>query len=127
MQNKFAYEYAVIRLVPRVEREEFINIGVILFCKRKKFLNMKFLLDERRMRSLCEDVDIQLVYEYLRAWEKVCVGGKVGGKIGEQDRAFRFRWLTAYRSTILQTSRVHPGLCSQPALMLEDLFEMYVL
>ena len=63
----------------------------------------------------------------MEAWSQVCKGGRVGGKIGEEDRGFRFRWLTAYRSTIIQSSRVHPGLCTQPEQVLEELFELYVL
>lgn len=127
MQNRVSYEYAVIRLVPKVEREEFINIGVILFCKRKKFLEMKYILDEKRIAAFSTALDLSLIQAYLTAWEKVCAGGRIGGKIGEQDRAFRFRWLTAYRSTILQSSRVHPGVCSQPECILEELMALYVL
>lgn len=127
MQNRFPYEYAVIRVVPKVEREEFINVGVIIFCKRKKFLDMKYQVDEERLIGFSKKIDVNLIKEYLTAWEKVCKGGRIGGKIGEEDKAFRFRWLTAYRSTIIQSSRVHPGLCSQPEQVLEELFELYVL
>ncbi|MGB0864711.1 MAG: DUF3037 domain-containing protein, partial [Saprospiraceae bacterium] len=110
MQNRFSYEYAVIRVVPKVEREEFINIGVIIFCKRKKYLHLKYTIDEKKLQSFSQSIDIQLINEYLKAWENVCKGGRVGGKIGEEERSFRFRWLTAYRSTIIQSSRIHPGL-----------------
>lgn len=127
MQNKFSYEYAVIRVVPKVEREEFINVGVIVFCKRKKFLEMKYAIDEQKLSAFSTNIDINLVKKYLDAWDKVCKGGRIGGKIGEEDRGFRFRWLTAYRSTIIQSSRIHPGLCSQPDQVLEELFELFVL
>jgi len=127
MQNKHSYEYAVIRVVPKVEREEFINIGVIMFCKRKKYLGIKYTIDEKRLQSFSPTIDIQLIEEYLKAWENVCKGGRVGGRIGEEEKSFRFRWLTANRSTIIQSSSVHPGLCAQPEQVLEELFELYVL
>ena len=127
MQNKFTYEYAVIRVVPKVEREEFMNVGVIVFCKRKKFLDMKFVIDEKKLQSFSDQIDIDIINDYLEAWKQVCKGGRVGGKIGEEDRGFRFRWLTAYRSTIIQSSRIHPGLCTHPEQILEELFELYVL
>jgi hypothetical protein len=127
MQNKFSYEYAVIRVVPKVEREEFLNVGVIVFCKRKKFLDMKYSIDEQKLNAFSKDINVYLVNDYLKAWDKVCKGGRFGGKIGEEDKGFRFRWLTAYRSTIIQSSRVHPGLCEKPELVLNELFEMFVL
>jgi hypothetical protein len=127
MQDKVTYEYAVIRLVPKVEREEFLNIGVILYSKRKKYLGIKYQIDEKRIRSFSEEVDIDMVSQYLAAWELVCKGGKEGGKIGELDLPTRFRWLVANRSTIIQSSKTHPGLCDKPEEVLEDLFKRYVL
>jgi hypothetical protein len=127
MQDKFSYEYAVIRVVPKVEREEFINVGVIVFCKRKKFLEMKFVIDEKKLQSFSKHIDVDLINDYLKAWTQVCKGGKAGGKLGEEERSFRFRWLTAFRSTIIQSSRLHPGLCAQPEEVLEELFQLYVL
>ena len=113
MQNRVTYEYAVVRLVPKVEREEFLNIGVILFSKRKKFLGIRF--------------QISMIHRYLHAWEAVCAGGRQGGKIGELDMASRFRWLVAARSTIIQSSPTHPGLCHDPEAVLERLYQRYVL
>lgn len=127
MQDRATYEYAVIRLVPKVEREEFLNIGVIVFSKRKKYLGIKYKIDESRIKYFSEEVDIELIKEYIEAWELICEGSPNGGKIGALELSTRFRWLTAHRSTIIQSSRTHPGLCEHPEQVLEKLFERYVL
>lgn len=127
MQDKVIYEYAVIRLVPKVEREEFLNIGVIVFSKRKKYLGMKYQIDERRINAFSSEVDTAIISAYLAAWDLVCQGGAKGGAIGQLDIAFRFRWLTASRSTIIQSSKTHPGLCNNPEKVLEEMFKQYVL
>jgi len=127
MQDRVTYEYAIIRLVPKVEREEFINIGVILFSKRKKFLALKYNFQKERIKVLCNTIDITLIEEYIAAWEAICKGTPQGGSIGEFDIADRFRWLAAAKSTILQCSPTHPGLCENPEKELEDLFNRYVL
>jgi hypothetical protein len=111
MQDNHLFEYAVIRVVPRVEREEFLNIGVILYCKQQRFLQTIYTLDEERLLSFCASLDIQTLKAYLCAFEQICKGTKEGGPIGKLDIASRFRWLTATRSSILQTSKVHPGFC----------------
>jgi len=127
MPDRVTYEYAVIRVVPRVEREEFLNLGVILFSKRKRFLDMRYRLDEDRMRAAFpEDLDLPLLRQHLEAWEQVCAGRPRGGPIGALEQPERFRWLTATRSTIIQSSAVHPGLCEEPERVLEKLFEYYV-
>lgn len=127
MQNKVIYEFAVIRIVPKVEREEFLNIGVIFFSKRKKYLKMKYKIDEKRLSAFSSEIDMKSLNEYMKGWEMVCEGSPKGGKIGEFDVAFRFRWLTATRSSIIQSSRPHSGLCDNPEKELENLFEFYVL
>jgi hypothetical protein len=127
MQDKVTYEYAIIRVVPRVEREEFINVGVIVFSKRKRYLDMKYHIDESRIAAFSPHIDPSQIRQYLEAWEKVCQGAAAGGSIGQEALPYRFRWLTAYRSTIIQSSRVHPGLCHDPAEVLEALFEAYVI
>lgn len=127
MPDKNLYEYAIIRLVPKVERGEFLNIGVILLSKRNDFLGLKYTLDENRLNAFSEDIDIDLVRDYLKAWEKVCAGGTQGGKIGDLEIHVRFRWLTANRSTIIQSSPVHPGFCNDPEKELEKLFAKFVL
>lgn len=127
MQNREIYNFALIRLVPAVEREEFINVGVILFSKRKKFLGMKYHINRERLASFSQSLDIDLVEAYLSGWEAICRGKPRGGLIGEYDLADRFRWLTAAKSTILQCSPTHPGLCESPEKELADLFDRYVL
>lgn len=127
MSKSEMYEYAIIRLVPMVEREEFINIGVILYSKRKDYLDMKIHLDEDRILSFSKDIEIGLIKRYLDGWRKVCNGSKDGGPIGQLEMHLRFRWLTANRSTIIQSSEVHPGSSTEPSKELEVLFEKYVL
>ncbi len=126
MQEDNLFEYAVIRAVPAVEREEFLNVGVVLFCAGQKFLKMAYNLDEQRLLSLNPTVDIPEIKEYLNAFDQVCKGGGDGGSIGALPMAERFRWLTATRSTVVQTSKVHPGFCKDPNEMLDRLFGQLV-
>jgi hypothetical protein len=127
MQEKYLFEYAVIRLVPRVEREEFCNVGIILFSKEQKFLQAMHTINESRIKALDEKADIAEIQAYLQAFEKICQGAKDGGPIAQLDMPSRFRWLTAQRSTILQTSRVHPGFCQNPQEALVRLHQQLVL
>jgi hypothetical protein len=126
MQERHLFEYAVIRVVPKVEREEFLNVGVILFCSAQKFLHCKFFVNEFRLRAFCEQTDLSELQSYIHSFEKICKGGKDGGPIGALSIAERFRWLTATRSSILQTSHVHPGLCENASEKLEQLFQQLV-
>jgi hypothetical protein len=126
MQEKHLFEYAVIRVVPRVEREEFINVGVVLFCKKHKFLQVLYTVNEERLRAFCSEVDPAEIRNYLLGFEKICRGDADGGPIALLDIASRFRWLTANRSTVLQTSKVHPGFCNEPQQKLEQLFRELV-
>jgi hypothetical protein len=112
MPEKHLFEYAVIRVVPCVEREEFINVGVILYCSAQGFLQTTFHLNESRLRAFNGLLDISELQERFRAFEKICAGRKEGGTIGQLPLASRFRWLTATRSTVVQTSAVHPGFCT---------------
>lgn len=127
MQDKATYEYAIIRIVPKVEREEFFNVGVLMFSKRKKFLGIKYQIDERKLSAFSKELDIDLLNKHLKAWELVCQGEPEGGRIGTFELADRFRWLAATRSTIIQSSKTHPGLCSDPSSELDQLFETFVL
>lgn len=127
MQEKQLFEYAVIRVVPRVDREEFLNVGVVLYCPRHKYLELIYTLDTARLRAFAPGLDIEEVQGHLHAFAEVVRGGIAGGPIGQLDAASRFRWLTAQRSTILQTSRVHPGFCSEPAEALKRLHAALVL
>ncbi len=114
MQEKHLFEYAVIRVVPCVEREEFLNVGVIVYCPAQGFLQTVYELNEERLCSFSGKVEVAELQERLRAFTRICAGGSDGGSIGKLPLASRFRWLTATRSTVVQTSAVHPGLCADP-------------
>ena len=126
MQELHLFEYAVIRVVPRVEREEFLNVGVIVYCARKKYLTAAYVLDEGRLISFSPGLDIPEIKAHLDSLMKICAGGKNSGPIGQLDSPSRFRWLTALRSTVIQTSRVHPGFCGDPDKKLESLLKEQV-
>lgn len=127
MQDKVTFEYAIIRLVPKVEREEFFNIGVILFSKRKKFLDIKFHINSEKLKVMAPELEISPLNDYLNAWKLICDGKKSAGKIGELEISDRFRWLAACRSTIIQSSKTHSGLCDHPEKELEAIFKEQVL
>ena len=127
MQERHLFEYAVIRVVPRVEREEFLNVGVILYCSRQKFLRAIFKINVEKLKILSPETDVEEVDEYLRSFEKICEGGLKGGPIGQLPIAERFRWLTAVRSTVVQSSAVHPGMCLDAEETLNRLFSQLVL
>jgi hypothetical protein len=126
MQDYNLYEYAVIRVVPRVEREEFINIGVVLYCAKKKFLEVRFVVNEPKLKMLCADLEIDELQEHLKIFECICQGNKCNSPIAALDLPSRFRWLTATRSTILQSSKVHPGFCIHPDEKLNQLLAQMV-
>ena len=115
------FEYAVIRFVPRVEREEFINIGVILYCKSLRFLQTRFTIDRARLDCFCAGTDCDELEKHLASFESISRGAADAGPIGKLEPALRFRWLTAARSTIVQSSKVHPGLTTDPVATLEKL------
>ncbi len=127
MPEKRLFEYATIRIVPKVEREEFLNVGVILYCRDLKFLQCLYTLKKEKIQALCGDLDCREVEEHLKSIEKICAGDPAGGPIAALDLASRFRWLTATRSTIVQTSRVHPGFCEDPVTTLQKLHTQLVL
>ena len=127
MQENQLFEYAVIRIVPRVEREEFLNVGVILYCPKQKFLKVKYLLDKKRITLFCGEFDINELEEHLKTFELISSGSKDAGPIAKLSIAERFRWLTATRSTVVQTSKVHPGFCTEAEETLSKLFNQLVL
>ena len=126
MQEKHLFEYAVIRVVPRVEREEFMNVGVILYCAGQNFLQVISELNEEKLGMLAPQTDPAEIREYLRSFERICMGRKEGGTIGALPLSSRFRWLTATRSTVVQSSKVHSGFCSDPANKILALFDQQV-
>lgn len=109
MQEDKIYEYAVIRLVPKVEREEFFNIGLILFSKREKYIRIQFHICPKKFDLMESKMDLEVVQQNLENFEKVANGAKDGGEIAKLEIPERFRWLTAVRSSVVQTSRPHPG------------------
>ena len=127
MPEQQLFEYAVIRIVPRVEREEFLNIGLILYCRDMQFLETMYSIDEERLRAFAGYIDMAELKKHLCAIEKISRADHTAGEIAKLDIASRFRWLTAARSTILQTSKVHPGLCNDPMETLKKLYTELVL
>jgi hypothetical protein len=120
------YDYAIIRGVPRVEREEFINAGVIVLCQAKEFLEARIELDEARLRAIDPTPDIESIRAHLATIPAICAGGDNAGPIGRLSRRERFHWLTAPRSTIIQASPVHTGRCNDPAALIERLLDQMV-
>jgi len=127
MQELQLYEYAVIRVVPKVEREEFLNVGLILFCKRAKKIKVRFTINELRLAAFAPEIDINQLRSNLDSFVKIGEGLPVGGPIAKFDVPERFRWLTAIRSSVIQTSRPHPGMTAELDKTFERLFEDLVL
>ena len=121
-----SYDYSVIRVVPRVERGEFVNAGVILSCESRQFLQARVEVDERRLHALDPTIDTETVRRHLQAIVRICEGAPDAGPIARLPRRGRFHWLTATRSSIIQTSPVHMGRCSDPAMSIERLFDRMV-
>ena len=126
MPEQFRYDYAVIRVVPKVEREEFINVGVILSSPQRSFLEAQIKLNESRLLALDPSLDLEMVKTHLATIPKICRGGDGAGPIGQLSQRERFYWLVAPRSTIIQTSPVHTGRCSDPAAVLRHLVSTMV-
>ena len=126
MPTQHAFDYAVVRIVPRVERGEFVNAGVIVYSPTARFLDARIALDRDRLTALEPSVDCDMVQSYLDAIPRVCAGDPAAGLIGSLSQSERFHWLVAPRSTIIQTSPVHPGVHSDPAAALEQLFARLV-
>lgn len=120
------FQYAVLRLVPRIEREEFVNVGVIVFCRTRRFLQARVALDPRRIEALAPGFDLDAVREHLEARVRVAAGDPDAGPIAALPQSERFHWLVAPSSTVIQTSPVHSGLCEQPEELLDRLFAQLV-
>lgn len=121
-----SYDYAIVRVVPRVEREEFANAGVIVFCLPRDFLAARFDLDAARVLALDPAADVDAVRQHLLSIERICVGGADAGPIGRLSPRERFDWLVSPRSTIIQTSPVHSGRCDDPIALMEHLLTKMV-
>jgi hypothetical protein len=124
--GRSSYDYALLRVVPRVEREEFVNAGVILFCLERDFLGAKVGLDPARLKALDPTADLALIEEHLAVVPRICAGGADAGPIGRLTARERFHWLVAPRSTVVQVSPVHVGLCGEPEAALAEIFARMV-
>jgi hypothetical protein len=125
--TRSSFDYAVVRVMPRVERGELLNAGVILFCLERDFLQARVEVNEPRLRALWPAIDLDLVRQHLEAIPRICAGTPEGGPIARLSLRERFRWLVAPRSTMIQVSPVHAGLCDGPERALDELFRQMVL
>ena len=121
------FEYAVLKVVPRVDRGEFINAGVVLYCQAERFLSARVHLDPARLKALDPDADLEALRAHLEAIRSVCAGGLEAGAVGRLPPGERFGWLVAPRSTVVQPSPVHTGLTDDPEAELEHLLRSMVL
>ena len=126
MRDHYPYDYAVLRVVPRVDREEFVNVGVIVSCPAKDFLEARIELNEQRLSAMDSTLDIESIRSHLLTIPAICAGGAQAGPIGQLSQRERFHWLVAPRSTIIQTSPVHTGYCKDPSEVLERLLNSMV-
>ena len=126
MPERSTYDYAIVRVVPRVERHEFINAGVIVSCMERKVLEARIELDEKRLLSLFPEADLEAVRVHLHTIPLICKGGDESGPIGQLSQRERFHWLVAPRSTIIQTSPVHTGRCTDLTNVMERLMDQLV-
>jgi len=124
--DHLTYDYAIIRVVPKVEREEFVNVGVIVSCASRRFLEARIELNETRLLAIDPTLDVELIRRYLAVIPLLCAGGEPAGAIGQLPLRERFHWLVAPRSTMIQTSRVHTGLCKHLPDVLEHLLALMV-
>lgn len=115
------FQYAIVRVVPRIERGECLNVGIVVLCRPRRYLGARILLDERRLAGLAPDLDPSALRPHLEAIERIAAGDPAAGPIARLGRAERFHWLVAPASTIIQPSEVHTGLCEDPAAELEHL------
>ena len=126
MPERCLFDYAIIRVVPQVDREEFINAGVIVSCPSQRYLKARVELDRARALALAPALDTEQIQKHLDAIPVICAGGREAGPIGRLSQRARFHWLIAPRSTIIQTSPAHSGLCADPEAALHYLFEKMV-
>jgi hypothetical protein len=120
------FDYAILRVVPRVDREEFINAGVVVFCLEKRYLEARILLNADRLKAVWPEVDVDLVREHLDAVPRICAGDPAAGPIAKLSQRERFHWLTAPRSTVIQPSPVHTGVCDSACGVLDRLAAQFL-
>ena len=122
-----SFDYALLRVVPRVERQEFINAGIVVYCPEKRYLAARIRLDIARLMALWPDADPALFQQHLDAVERICAGDESAGPIARLSQRERFHWLTSPRSTIVQPSPVHTGICDATEGVLERLEKQFLL
>lgn len=127
MHEQHLYDYAVIRVVPRVEREEFINVGLMLYCKRQKYLHIKYQIPIDKISVFCKEFDVEQLKINLDSFVAICEGKKDAGPIAQFEKDERFRWLTAIKSSSIQTSRPHSGFSTDLDKTFEKLYTELVL
>ena len=127
MRAMHSYDYAVVRIVPSVEREEFANAGVVLQCAERAYLDCRVHADEARLRALWPGLNFDVIRQHLEAFPRICAGDADAGPIAKLSLRERFQWLVAPRSTALQVSAVHSGMCERPEEALEEIFRRLVL
>ncbi len=127
MRDRPLYDYAIVRVVPRPEREEFLNVGAIVSCADARFLEARIVLDEPRLRAFTTELDLETVRGHLASFPLICAGGIPAGPIGRLGQRERFHWLVAQRSAVIQTSPVHTGRCESPGKALDHLMRGMVL
>jgi hypothetical protein len=121
-----SFDYAILRVVPRVERQEFINAGVVAFCLEKKYLGARIHLDEARLKALWPQADVELAREHLEAVRRICEGDAAAGPIAKLSQRERFHWIISPRSTIIQPSPVHTGVCDGTEGLLDRLAKQFL-
>lgn len=126
MPTPASFDYAILRVVPRVERQEFINAGVVVFCLEKRYLGARIRLDAGRMKALWPDVDVELAKEHLEAVRRICEGDPAAGPIAKLSQRERFHWIISPRSTIIQPSPVHTGVCDETDGLLDRLEKQFL-
>jgi hypothetical protein len=126
VRDHCSYDYAIVRVVPRVEREEFLNVGVIVSCQEKDFLDARIELDEIRLKAFDPTIDMESIRTNVASIPLICAGGPDAGPIGQLKKRERFHWLVAPRSTIIQVSAVHSGRCKNPKDVIEHLLDTMV-
>jgi len=122
-----SFDYAILRVVPRVERQEFINAGIVVFCLEKRYLAARIQLDAERLKALWPAADVRLVKKHLDAVPRICAGDPAAGPIARLSQRERFHWLISPRSTIIQPSPVHSGVCEGTDGLLESLERQFLL
>lgn len=126
MPTPASFDYAILRVVPRVERQEFINAGVVVFCLEKRYLAARIRLDAARMKALWPDADVELAQEHLKAVQRICDGDPAAGPIAKLSQRERFHWIISPRSTIIQPSPVHTGVCDATDGLLDRLEQQFL-